>query len=80
MVAPDTMKTMIDKLAITEENEISCDEVHELIDQFSEMKIRGENVSEAMPMLQKHLDMCPDCREEFMALLRALEVENELGL
>jgi hypothetical protein len=42
------------------------------MDQFAEMVMRGEDVAHLMPLVQHHLDMCADCREEFEALLRIL--------
>lgn len=65
-------------LAITAEQEVSCDDVHKILAEFTEMKQRGEDVAHLMPLVQKHLDLCPDCREEHEALLRALEFEKQL--
>lgn len=62
-------------LDVTQEDEIACGEVHELLDQFTEMQMRGENVSELMPLVKRHLDMCPECFEEYEALLAALAFE-----
>ena len=62
-------------MSMTHEQELSCDEVHALIDQFAEMQLRGENPAHLFPLVQRHLDMCPECREEFEALLAALAVE-----
>ena len=56
-------------IAMTHDQELTCDEVHALIDQFAEMQTRGENPAHLFPLVQRHLDMCPDCREEFEALL-----------
>ncbi len=72
------MANLIHKLAITEEDEISCDDVHEILDRFTELKMRGENVEGLMPLVQKHLDLCPDCREEHEVLILALEVESSM--
>jgi len=57
----------------TREVELTCDEVHELLDQFAEMVERSEDVVESMPLVKYHLDLCADCREEFEALMRILE-------
>jgi len=78
MDSSDMMKNLIIKLAVTEEQELSCDDVHEILDQFTELKMRGEDVVYLMPLVQKHLDLCPDCREEHEALLRALEFEKHM--
>lgn len=67
-----TMQDLMLRLAKTQDVEWSCDEVHQVLDQFAEAQQRGEDVARLMPMVQQHLDMCPDCREEFEALLRIL--------
>jgi hypothetical protein len=71
---PDpAMQIMLRSLAMTEEHEISCDEVYAVLDQFAEAVNRGENVLIFMPRVRQHLDMCPDCREEYEALLGMLQ-------
>lgn len=67
------VESTLTMLAMTHEQELSCDEVHDLIDQFAEMHLRGENPAHLFPLVQRHLEMCPECREEFEALLAALE-------
>ena len=64
-------------LIMTEEKEISCDDVHELLDQFAELELHGEDVAHLLPLVQHHLDLCPDCKEEHDVLLLALQVEKE---
>ena len=76
--SPDMIENLLIKLSITEEHEISCDEVHEILDQFTELKMRGDNVKQLMPLVQRHLDLCPDCREEHEILILALEIESSL--
>jgi len=70
-------KSALAMMAMTHDKELTCDEVHALIDQFAEMKQRGEDPSQHFPLIQRHLDMCPDCREEYEALLAALQVDPE---
>ena len=74
----DMMESLINKLAITEEREISCDDVHEILDQFAELEMRGEDVAQLLPLVQKHLDLCPDCQEEHEVLIQALEFEKHM--
>lgn len=71
------MKTvkMLDMIANTAEEELTCDEVFDLLDQFTEMAQRGEDVARLMPLVHQHLQMCPECKEEYDALLRILEQE-----
>jgi len=65
-------------LEMTEERELSCGEVYELVDQFVELKARGENVEEAMPLVKHHLDLCRECLEEYEALAAALVIEENV--
>jgi len=59
---------MMMMLTNTREQELTCDEVLAVLDQFAEMAARGEDVSRLMPLVKHHLDMCPDCMEEYKVL------------
>ncbi|MBI3159435.1 MAG: hypothetical protein HYZ26_07540 [Chloroflexi bacterium] len=67
------MANLMGALAMTCEEEFACDEVYALLDQVAEAAHRGEDVRVLMPLVQKHLDMCPDCREEFEGLLAMIQ-------
>jgi len=54
-------------------DELGCDECFEQLDGFVELVLAGKNAGEAMPLVQDHLERCGDCREEFQALLVALQ-------
>ncbi len=69
---PGTLRKVARQIEMTQEVEYSCDDVLHLLDQFAEAVLRGEDVAQLLPLVQRHLDMCPDCREEFEALLRIL--------
>jgi len=72
---PPEAQVALAMMSMTHEQELSCDEVHDLIDQFAEMQLRGEDPAHLFPLVQRHLQMCPECREEFEALLAALDVK-----
>ena len=55
------------------EEEASCDEVYAKIDEYVEHEVNKEDVEELMPLIREHLDLCPDCCEEYEALLDVLE-------
>ena len=61
-------------IATARPDEIACDECFEQLDSFVEMTLAGKNATEAMPLVQDHLDRCGECREEFEALLAALHM------
>ena len=51
----------------------SCDDVFAVLDQYTELELRGEDAARIMPLLRKHMDGCHDCCEEYEALLEILQ-------
>lgn len=72
-LSPKVVRQMAISIAQTQQHELNCDEVYELLDLFADMIARGEDAATLMPLVQHHLEMCPDCREEYETLLRSLE-------
>ena len=68
---------LIRSLENTAEEELSCDEVFALLDQYAESHMRGEDAARLMPMLKQHLDICHECCEEYDALLEVLEEDQK---
>jgi hypothetical protein len=78
---PDTsslshIRATLAMVAQTQEQELGCDEVYALLDILADRVSRGEDVATLMPLVYHHLQICPDCREEFDALLRAVEAPS----
>lgn len=74
---PDQLAQLVSMVATTRPDEIGCSACYEQLDRFADLHLAGKNASEAMPLVQDHLDRCGDCREEFEALLAALKAETE---
>jgi len=53
--------------------EMSCDEMFNRLDEFVETEVESHDAEKLMPLVREHLDMCPDCEEEYEALLDVLE-------
>jgi hypothetical protein len=70
---PQMALKILGMLEKTQEEELTCDDVFALLDQFTEMAARGEDVAELMPLVKLHLDICGDCREEYEALLNVIQ-------
>jgi predicted component of type VI protein secretion system len=64
----EMMQKMMAMLSNTQDVELTCDDVFAVLDQFAELAAQGENVAQLMPLIQQHLDMCEDCREEYKVL------------
>lgn len=70
---PQMALKILGMLEKTQEEELTCDDVFALLDQFAEMAASGEDVAELMPLVKLHLDICGDCREEYEALLNVIQ-------
>ena len=67
------IKNLLRMVETTEQQELSCDEVFALLDQYVELIIDDENATDLLPLVKKHLDRCKDCHEEYEALVRVLK-------
>ncbi len=57
--------------------EMSCSEVFALLDEYVERELRDHEAARVMPLLREHFDSCPDCCEEYEALLEAVEKSSD---
>ena len=68
------VKGLMTALSNTREDEISCDEVYEVVDQYAEAVIEGKDVQTLMPLVYHHIHMCAVCREELELLLELIQL------
>ena len=59
---------------------IGCEECFELLDRCAELIENGQDIAEVYPEVNKHLEDCVCCKEEFEALLSALEATPQPGI
>ena len=59
------------------EEECSCDEIYTKIDEYVEREVDKKDAAQLMPLIREHLDLCPECCEEYDALLHILEKTSE---
>src|SRR5258706_15492631 len=59
------------------EEEMSCDQMFTQLDEFVELEEKSRDAAKRMPLIQDHIDMCPDCCDEYQALLTVLENTKE---
>ena len=53
--------------------EMPCSQVYARLDEYVEKEMHGEEAAQVMPLLKEHLDLCPDCCEEYETLLKVLD-------
>lgn len=69
----DILKQLFQAVLATSPDEIGCGKCYEQIEEFVEIKLEGKSAEAAMPLVEDHLKLCQECREEYEALLKALE-------
>lgn len=60
----------------TEEQELNCEQCLSLVAEFAEQELHGLKTAEALTVVEQHLSVCAECREEYEMLLRTL---REMG-
>ena len=59
------------------DEEMSCSEMYAHLDEFVEREVDSKDAEKIMPLIQEHIDMCPECCDEYEALLNVLEHTKE---
>lgn len=73
----DEIDALLNLVSLTADDEIDCDECLALIAEFAEQELASKPFSEGLRAVAQHLTVCSECREEYEALLRALEELRE---
>lgn len=72
-LTPEFVGSMVQGILSTRPDELDCEECFVELDRFADLHLVGKRPEEALPLVQDHLDRCKDCREEFEALMLALQ-------
>lgn len=72
-LTPELVGSMVKGVLSTHPDELDCDACFMELDLFAETHLVGKNAAEALPLVEEHLNRCKDCREEFEALMLALQ-------
>jgi hypothetical protein len=75
-ITKDGVISLMRRLEKTLENSYSCEESFALLDEYVELVASDEEAKRLMPLVKNHIDMCPDCREEFEILLHILKTAD----
>ena len=68
MSADHADRNLIARLLGPSEAEVSCERCFELLDQYVELELAGENADARLPGMRAHLQGCPACREDHESL------------
>lgn len=76
-LSSETIQKILYAVKSTRDEELDCGHCYDELHQFIDLKLSGKNAAEAMPLVKEHLDRCPPCREEYEALLKALQALSQ---
>jgi hypothetical protein len=60
-------------IGLTKDEEIDCERCLALVAEFAERELAGRSIPAGLEAVAHHLSICAECREEFEALLQALQ-------
>jgi hypothetical protein len=63
------MSELLNGLLGPGEPEVTCEQCFELLDEYVELELRGEDAEERLPGMRAHLAGCPACHEDHESLL-----------
>ncbi len=73
----EAVKGFLRVLEQVREEELSCNEIDAKLDEYVELEVRKEDAAHIMPLIREHLDLCPDCCDEYEALLDVVEKSKQ---
>jgi len=68
----ETVIGIIHVLETMPDEEINCEELFARLDEYVDREVDQKDAAQIMPIIREHLDVCPECCEEYEALLDVL--------
>jgi predicted anti-sigma-YlaC factor YlaD len=76
-MALDRFKKLVDCLNDKADSGCDCAVAFKEFECLAEKAVDGADIHAVLPRVAAHLDHCPDCREEFDALVAIIRAERE---
>jgi hypothetical protein len=71
-----SVERLMHLLCDTRDDELTCEEVFNCLDEYVDCLESYQDVGGKKPLVEHHLSICSDCRDELDALIHALESTN----
>ncbi len=65
--------SIVQMLGLTTDREFNCGECLQHVSEFAEGQLANQPVGEVIASVEQHLALCPECREEYEALMKILK-------
>lgn len=69
------LRWLVEAALVTREHELTCDESATLMDRYLEVALAATPIPTELLGVAEHLVICPECAEEFDAMMRALKAD-----
>ncbi|MFQ5593590.1 MAG: anti-sigma factor [Anaerolineae bacterium] len=73
----DEIEQLIHRILATEDEEINCAQVFELIARYVDMEVAGEDVAQLLPLVYEHLVQCEMCSDLHSTLYELADMEEQ---
>jgi hypothetical protein len=68
----DQIIALVVLIAKTEPDQLTCGDCFGQIGEFADLALEGRELSAGLQLIQRHLEQCPCCKDEYESLLKAL--------
>ena len=68
MTAEHRREQLVSRLLGPADPEVSCEECFELLDEYVDLELAGEDADRRLPGMREHLQGCPACHEDHESL------------
>ena len=71
------IKSLLHLLSITRDRELNCNELLAAVPEVAECELAGRPMPASLQLVQHHLALCAECREEYVTLIAALRMKGD---
>ena len=71
----DEIGKLLRTLAKTRQHELNCDECLKEVAEFAEKKLASGATPHSLSLIEPHLSICDECKEEYETLLEIMRAE-----
>ena len=75
-ISETTLRRLLEQIVRTQSEELDCGQLYQLLDEYVEHATLAKEAAPLIPLVEGHLDLCPDCCEEYEMLLRILNADS----
>ena len=73
---PEQFRQLIHSIYLTRDEEIGCAEYFDLLPRYVDLQAAGQDAPARLPQVFHHFGQCPECKEVYEALLKAVLSEE----